>query len=330
MDTQELYVGARAEIGFAKESERGEQAVPNSGDWQPHEGFDFKPMVEKLRDEAAVGHIAEVINAYLHRLSSEGSVPMRLTKDFAGHLINMVMGKAPDTSESIGGGKYRHTWNAVRNSNNHLTYTVSTYDPVRGYLAYPLAILVDMAFELNVGGMAKVTPSFYAGEEETGNATSRTYSNAYEYPVFMPQHINVYIADSWDELDAASGLDIEGVPFSIGKNAAKRFRLGKLGVADNINQRFGAGGTIEGAYASSVLRTLAHTNVHKAIRIEAEDTDVDNDAKLTIDFARCSFEDWSRDPELSAYMKNSVAWFAELDTQDGLMRVTLENSIASY
>lgn len=323
-DTVELYVGARAEIGFGKETERGVQVAPPTGGWQPHEGFDFKPMVEKLRDEAAVGHIAEVINAYLHRLSSEGSVPLRLTKDFIGHLCTMITGASP-SSESIGGGKYRHTWN-LANTNRHQTYTIQTYDPVRGYLAYPLAILVDCAFELNIGSMAKVTPNFYAGEEEAGEATSRTYPNTYEYPVFMPNTINCYIADDVAGLDVADPLDIEGVPFSVGKNAVKRFRLGKLGVADNINQRFGAGGTIEGAYASSILRTLAHTNVHKAMRIEFEDSD----ATLKFDFKRTSFEDWSRDPELAAYMKNSVAWFAELDTTEGLMTIVLENDIASY
>lgn len=323
-DTVELYVGARAEIGFGKETERGVQVAPPTGGWQPHEGFDFKPMVEKVKDEAAVGHIASVINAYLHRLSSEGSVPLRLTKDFIGHLCNMICGQSP-TTEDIGGGKYRHTW-TLANTNRHQTYSIQTYDPVRGYLAYPLAILVDCAFELNIGSMAKVTPNFYAGEEETGLANSRTYPNTYEYPVFMPDSIKTSIADDLAGLDAAAELDIEGVPFTIGKNGVKRFRLGKLGVADNINQRFEAGGTIEGAYASSVLRTLAHTNVHKAIRIKAQDSD----ATLQIDFPRCSFEDWSRDPELSAYMKNSVAWFAELDTTDGILRITLENDIASY
>jgi len=323
-DTVELYVGARSEIGFGKEIERGTAVAPATGGWQPHEGYDFRPIVEKLRDEAAVGHIAGVINAYLHRLSSEGSVPLRLTKDFIGHLANMLTGQSPQTT-SLGGGKYRHVWN-LANTNRHQTYTIQTYDPVRGYLAYPLAILVDCAFELNIGSMAKVTPNFYAGEEEVGSATSRTYPNTYEYPVFMPNALNAYIADTMADLDTADALDIEGVPFSIGKNAVKRFRLGKLGVADNINQRFEAGGTIEGAYASSVLRTLAHTNVHKAIRIEAKDSD----ATLKIDFPRCSFEDWSKDPELAAYMKNSVAWFAELHTTDGVMKITLENHIASY
>lgn len=324
----ELYVGARAEIGFGKETTRGVQAVPASGGWQPHEGFDFKPLVEKVRDEAAVGHIANVLNTYRHRLSSEGSVPMRLVKDFIGHLINQIMGQAPTTVDN-GDGTYTHTWASVVNSNRHITYTIQTYDPLRGYLAYPLAVLVDAAFELNIGGMAKVTPNYFAGEEEAGSATSRTYSDAYEYPVFMPDDIDVYIADDLSGLAAATALDLEESPFTIGKNAVKRFRLGKLGVADNVNQRFDAGGTLMAAYGSGnaeTLRTLAHTDAHRAIRIQASD----DDATLKIDFAKCSFEDWSKEPSLSDYMKNGVAWFAELDTTDGLMQVELTNNIASY
>lgn len=322
---EELYVGARAEIGFAKEASRGVAVAPSSGKWQPHEGYDFKPMVEKVKDEAAIGHIASTLNTYLHRLSSEGAVPMRLVKDFIGDLCNMIMGQTPTTT-SLGGGKYRHVWTLL-NSNRHLTYTIQTYDPVKGYLAYPLAVLVDCAFELNIGGMAKVTPSFFAGAEEVGTATSRTYSNTYEYPIFMPNDINVYIADDLTGLDAASALDIEESPFTIGKNAAKRFRLGSLAVVDNVNQRFNAAGTLKGAYsAGSALRTLAHSDVHKAMRIEAKDTD----ATLKFDFAKCSFEDWSKDPALADYMKNGCAWTAELDTTDGLLQITLENDIASY
>lgn len=326
MSLPELYVGARREIGFAPETVRGTQAVPAAGMWQPHEGFDFRPLVDKVRDEAAVGHIADIINAYRHRLHSEGAVPLRFTKDFILHLAIMILGQNPVTTD-IGGGKRRHVV-SLKNSNNHKTYSIQVYDPVRGYLAYPLAILVDCAFELNVGAMAKATPNFYAGQEEIGNATSRQYPNTYEYPVYMPHQLSVYIADDLAGLDSAEALDVEGIPFSYGKNAAKRFSLGNIGVKDNVNQRFGAAGTIESAYYNEVFRGYAHADVHKALRIQANDG---SGNLVKFDFPRVSFEDWSANPELAAYTKESVAWFAELDTTDGMAKITVENELnASY
>lgn len=322
----EPYVGARKEIAFTKESVRGTKATAVSGNWQPHEGFDFKPMVTKIRDEAAVGHIGDILNSHLHQISSEGSVPMRFTKDFVGHLFNMMMGQVPTTT-SLGGGFYRHVW-SLKNTNRHVSYTITVFDPVRGFLAYPLGIGNEFSFEFNTESIAKVALGLLAGAEEVAVGVSSTgYDTIYEYPFFMPQHITAKIADTLAGLDAASALDVEGLPLTVAKNAAKRFKLGQAQVADNINQRFGSAGTIEAVYDKDYFRALAHANVKKALGIYFDDGEGN---KVEFEWPRVTFEDWSSTEDNNAWMKNSTPWFAELSTSEGMFQVAVENKVSSY
>lgn len=322
----EPYVGARKEIAFTKETVRGTKATAQAGDWQPHEGFDFRPVVSKIKDEAAVGHIAATLNSHLHQKSSEGSIPMRFTKDFVGHIMNLIAGKAPDSSTDIG-DTYRHEWN-VKNTNRHLSYTLTVFDPIKGFLAYALGMLNEVSFEFNTDAIAKANLGMIGGAEEVASGVTNTaYSTQYEYPFFMPQHITVKIADDLAGLAAATALDISGVPFTVSKNAAKRFKLGSENVADNINQRWGAGGTLEGVYDTDYFRGLAHANVKKALGIYFDDGQGN---KVEFEFPRVTFEDWSHDTDNNAYMKNTVAWFAELDTAEGLCNMAVENLVSSY
>ena len=322
--TSEPYVGARKEIALTKETTRGTATPYAAGDWQPHEGFDFAPMVEKMRDERAKGRIEQVVKSYIHKRSSEGSIPLAVTKDFIGDIMNMIFGQAPTTT-GPSGSIYTHSW-TVKNSNRHQSYSIHVKDPVAGMLKYALGMLNEAAFELSVDNYARVKLGMMASKEETGVAGTPSYSTDYEYPIWMPQEITYKIAANVAGLAAETARDVNSLPFTVSKNTAKRFGLGQEEPIDIINQRLAVGGSITTVYDDLELRQLAHARATRALQIKF----TDSTTILTLTFPQVAFEEWNDDEDNNAYMNNTVAWFAQMDDTEGLMTATLENIISIY
>lgn len=323
----EPYVGARKEIAFSKESTRGTAEDYSNGDWQPHDGVDFGPMVDKVRDERSLGRIEDINHSAVIQESSEGNVNLYLTKSFAGHIINMITGKAPSTS-GPSGSIYTHTWSGIQNDNQHQSYTLHIKDNIKGFLKYPLVMLNQAVFNFAVDAIPNVQLGLMGGKEAAGTPGTPAYDTTYETDFFLPQHMEVYFADAVTGLDAADEIALQSAQITFSKNTAKEYALGQTSPVDVVNQLFGVGIQIEQTYENTMLRDWAHTNTHKAMRLVMDDG---NGTVLTIDFGKVGFEDWNDSDDRAAYQTNSIAIFGERDNSDGMLNsITLANEISSY
>lgn len=313
------YVGAKKEIAFSKETTIGTPVSTAAGDWQPHLNFDFKPVVEKVKDEPGLGRIEQTLDSDVVKRHSSGKVNLRLTKEFIGKVLVMIFGKAPSSS---GSGPYTHEF-TIQNTNNHVSYTVTVKDPIKGVLRYPYAMLKEANFDFAPDKIPTVALGMEASKEE-GTSATPSYSTTDAY--FLPQHISVKFADSLAGLDAAEAFDVAQLQFNAMKNVDKYFNLGNEAPQNIPNQRMGFGGSVNSLYADSFLRDWAHNKVQKAMRINI----TNGTESIKFEFPKVSFEEWADESDNNAYMKNSVQFFAQYDFTNGLGTAQLVNSIASY
>ena len=313
------YVGAKKEIAFTKETVAGTAVNHAAGDWQPHEGFDMKPIVTKVKDEPGMGRIEKTLNSSIVQTHSSGTATFRLTKEFAGDILNMIFGKAPTTT---GSGTYTHAY-TIQNTNNHVSYTTTVKDPIKGMIRYPYTILNEASFTFEVDKYPMVQLQLEAGQEQSATGTS-SYSTTDEY--FKPQHIIIKLANNLAGLTGASAYDVHKLELQVIKEVDKYFKLGSTN-PDNIhNQRMGFGGTLTNLYGDTELRDLAHTDTKKAMSILVSNgTD-----SIEFKFPQVAFEEWSDDGDNNARLLNSVNFFPEYSLTDGLATATLINSVSSY
>jgi hypothetical protein len=315
------YIGAKREIAFTKEVVRGDAAEYGVGDWQPHLGYSVKPVTEKIKDAPAMGRIEGPLGSSVIKKRSEGDIPLRLTKEFIGHIFNMLFGQEPTTT---GAGPYNHKW-TVKNDNNHVSYTITTKDPIKGFNKFPLNLANEIVLDLKTDDRALATIRVMGGAEESATPGVTTYSVTDEY--FLPKHISVKFADTVAGLAAAVAEEMESATVTAAKNVAADYSLGFESPVNIYNQKLGVGIALTSHYEDSRLRDWANTNTNKAMEVKFEDGS-GVVAKLT--FPKVSFEAWTDTNDVTAQLKNSVAVFAELDLAEGLVTGEVTNGVASY
>lgn len=313
------YVGARKEIALTKESTRGTAASHAAGDWQPHLGHDYKPMVEKVKDDPAMGRIEDNIDHEVIHRSSEGPIPLRLTKDFLVDLNNLIFGAEP-TPSSLGGGLYQRDY-TVQNDNQHQSYTVTVKDPIAGMKRYPLGMLNTADIEFNVDAIATATLNMMGGAEEAASGTP-AYDTTYSPAFFVPTQLEIKIDDvGTTDFSSTQETFFSNLTMSVNKNTLKEWALGKEEPADVLNQRFGLGLALEQTYEDTTLRDYAHNRVKKAMQILI----TDGTHYWQIQLGQVAFEDWSDTNDNNAYLKNTVAVFAERNNTNGTITATVVN-----
>lgn len=324
----QAYDGAKKEIAFTPESTRGTLAQVRAGDFQPHEGFGFGPKAEKVTDERGRGKLAKVRKTYLHREYANGDIPLAVTKDFVGHISNMIVGQVPTTT-SLGGGLYSHVW-AVNNSNRHISYTTHVWDPILGWLYYPLATMNTAQLDLNVDGFARAVINMEADKEVANSAKSyndaRSYSSVYEYPIFMPDEITFRIATTLAGLASAEDFDANAVPFNVNKGAEKRFKHGQKNPADIVTQMLGISGNLTSVYNNNIIRQLALTQAVRALQIKF----TSGSDYWQLQFPEVSFSEWNEDEATNEYMNNTAQWVVHDTDDNGIVVITVVNQISSY
>lgn len=321
----EEYVGARKEIAFTKETTRGTAVDPSAGDWQPHDGIGFGPMVDKAKDMPALGRIEDTLNSAIIRAMSQGPINLRVTKDFIGHIFCMLAGQAPTTTGPVT-SIYTHDW-AVFNSNEHRAYTVTVKDPIRGFKKYANGMLEEANFEFSVDKIPTVVLNYMAGQEAASSATSTAYSTTYEYPFFVPQNINLYFADTVASVFSATPRPVNAINVLGKKNLLVRKDLGNVGVTDINNQRMGFGGSLGEEMTDTVFFDYALSNTKKVMGIKLDDG-AGTIVKFT--FPRVGFEEVKESDGNDQIIGDTVTWFSEYDTTNGMVLFHLENLVSSY
>lgn len=317
--SQTAYVGAIKEIAFSKETVAGTPVAHATGHWQPHETFDIKPVVVKIKDEPGMGRIEETLDSVIVQTHSSGTATVRMTKEFMGTVLNMIFGRAPTTT---GAGPFTHAY-TVRNTNDHLSYTTTVKDPIKGMVRYAYTVLNEAQLTFEVDKFPMIQLQLEAGQEVSATGTP-AYSTTDEK--FLPQHVSIKVAANLAGLAAAPVLDVNKFELTAAKKVDKYFKLGSTN-PDNIhNQRMGFAGTLTNLYRTSQLRDLAYSNTKQAMSVLVSNgTD-----SVEFRFPRVSFEEWGDDGDNNTRLMNSVNFFPEYTSADGLATATLINAVSTY
>lgn len=321
------YVGARKEIAFAKETARGTVANPAASSWRPHEGYDFSPKNTKATIKSAAGNTTDSLGAEIMQEWSEGSIPMLAAVEFMGDLANMIAGKAPDTSASVGDGYYQHDWSTLianGNANRHISYTVSTIDPIAGGKQYALAMLNTFALEAGVEDFIKVALSMIARKEAAATLTS-SYSATDEY--FKPTALLFYIAPTYAGLASAVAMNTANITFNGNKNAVPVYAHGSSQPEDIVNQRVGFNGSLTLPYTNTTLRDLGLSDNTGALRIKL----VRGTYAFQITLPSVDFTDWNHDAGIDAFMPNTVTFKANnKDKTNGFCKLQVVDKSSTH
>lgn len=309
------YVGARKEIALTKETTRGTAESHSSGDWQPHSEFDFGPKTEVVVDDAGRGRIESRSQSHVIHEWSDGSIPIYITNENTVAISELIFG-GDASGSGTSGDPYAWT---LTNTNEHQAYTVHVYDPVKGYLQYPLGMADTVEMEFIHDDYVMVTLGMIAGKEESGSGSS-AYSTTED--IFRPEHITIKIADTYAGLGGASAIALQSLNLSINKNVVPFWKLGSTEPDNIINQRIEVSGDFETLYSDNTYRALGLGDGTKAMQIVADD----GSKSITIELPRVEFENWNDAEANDSYMTETIEFNAERDDTNGLIKGEVVNS----
>ena len=313
--------GVFRQIALSKETVRGTVVAPTSGDFLPHEGFDFVPKSTKADNKSAMGSIAGKSHSRTVQKYSEGNIPLILPASKLGAISNLIMGQAPTTT---GSDPYDHEWSLL-NDNEHLTYTATVVDSTDTDIAYGGAML--NTFELNAGveDFLKGTLGMIAFEGAAATVSADYIADDVD---FVPSNIVVKIATDYAGLGAASAIDADSLTLSINKNAVPKYKFGDTSPYDIKNGRINIDGDFSILMTDSTYRDLSLGDGSKALSIEMTEGSI----VWTFILPSVDFSDWSdeSDIESSAIMESLSFHANALDETNGFLEITLADATATY
>lgn len=315
------YVAARKEIAFTKEGTRGSGETVQSGQWFPHEGYDFKDIAEKIDRTSATGDINQLKESKVSKEYAQGAVPMKMSVEFAGILANMVMGQAPSTS---GSGTYTHAWTSRANNNAHVSYTVTRKDPIAGVFKHALGMLNTLAMDITPDDYINLALDMWAKKGSVVSASS-SYSTTDTF--FLPKQVSIKFADTYAGLGAASATPMSNITLNVAKNLSYDFVVGSTEPADIVNGRMALNGSFTLPYTDTTFRDLGLGDGTKAMAIIVSD----GTNSMEIELPTVNFREPDEDDDNDAYMLNTVVFNATSeDATNGLVKMEVVNGVSSY
>lgn len=316
------YTASKMEYALTKETVRGTPATPATGDWIPHGAVTFRPMVSKIENKQGIGTIVDLNSEDILREWSQGAIPANLRVRQLGDWANLIMGTSPT---STGSSTYTHTWEALDNTNRHVSYTVSVIDPVSGDYQCAGGMLNTITLDVPAESYCTVNADIIAGKKIDTDLTS-SYSNPGS-GYFVPSRVTVKLADSYSNLGSSAALDLKSISLSINKNIKPDDVLGSTEYAGFENQTVSISGTITLKYDSNVLRNYALNNTARAMRLYASS----GSYSIQIDLPSVKFRDFSHDSDLASIMNQTVVFNANCeDTTNGLIKIVVVDNIATH
>lgn len=251
--------------------------------------------------------------------------------------VSVTSGTFTSGSNQITGGTSGATAvptfdNAVRthlferlNNNTHPSYTLYGVDPVGTYrAAYGMLDTLDL--ECSVGDYMKLKSTWKAKQEESSSG-SPSFTEENE---FLATHAQVYFANSIAELDSATAVGVERVKVTIQKNLEDYQAFGDTDVASIHNKQFAVVGDLTALFNSVTLKDYVINSTKKAMRIEfISDAAIGSGStpRLRIDLASVSFENWERDSDNDALVRQTLGFECEFSVDDSeTMHVLLQNT----
>jgi hypothetical protein len=298
------HVGARQEIAFKVEAQRGTKVDPTTSDWYPHTGQGFLPVVELVTDNSGMGRIEGVLTENIAKQYSQGTVTMRLYDSFLTPLNRMIFGAA---------GTGTPTVYTVDNTNTHNSFTIATADPVEGDNTYAMGMLNTCTITCNTDDYVNLSMEFIA-KKETAGALTPSYSATAK--MFTPDNVTFGYAANYAGLSSATAMVVKNFQLNIEKNVVTNFSLGSTEPTNIENGRLSITGDITLKYNSTTYHDFALSDTAKAFKLT-----LNNGAfTWTLAFPSVVFKGWNRTTDLDGIVEETFGFTANYaDKTNGLV-----------
>lgn len=302
------HVGARQEIAFAVETERGTKVDPTTSEWYPHTGQGFVPVVEFVTDNSGMGRIEGVLTEDIAKEYSQGTVSMRLYDSFLTPLNRMIFG-------AVGSGTpVAYT---VENSNVHNSFTIATADPVEGDNTYAKGMLNTCTITCNTDDYINLSMEFIA-EKETAATLTPSYSTS--ATLFTPDNVTFGYATNYAGLAAPTTMTVKNFQLNVEKNVVLNWSLGDTEPSEIENGRMSITGDITLKYNSTTYRDFALADTPKAVIIDMNNGVFSWEIKLP----SAIFKGWNRSTDLDGIVEETFGFTANYDDEtNGLVQATV-------
>ena len=208
------------------------------------------------------------------------------------------------------------------NTNNHQSLTLYKSDDI-GVQRAAYGMLESMDLNVKAGDYALFDVKFKAKKSESSSGTPSFNT---ENP-FMAKHATLKMASAISGLAAASATAVSSFKMSISKNLEVYQAFGDDDIASIHNKQFGIAGDLEALYSADTLRDYVIDSTKRAMRLEMENDEVTIGSaahpKLTIDFAKASFEEWSNKAGNNDIVKQTMGFTAEYSNDDAYTAVAV-------
>lgn len=317
--------GRLVSLGVGKESVRGAGVAPAM--WLPQTEFSVMEKVDRVRDDAGFGNLADSQDIAVSEKYSEGDISGNLGDQTIGYFLLAMLGGV--TSGASGAG-YSHAF-ALSQSNQHQSLALVKKDAI-STIMYKLSMLNKLDLKVALDSFANFTAGIIA---KGGDDTTATASYSAENR-FTKKHVKVKVATDIAGLAAATALDIKTLELNIEKNVIRDSAFGTVQPVDILNKSIAVSGSMSMNFEDETFKDYMIAGSKKALEIKLENTDVDLGSglrpSLTIQLPRVDFE-WSPNFALEDIISQTINFKGSYDVANGLQIIstcTLVNAKATY
>lgn len=226
-------------------------------------------------------------------------------------------------SETITGGTSAATGTATHNvavrthlftrlnSNNHPSFTIYNVDDV-GTFRSAYCLLESIEISCEVGGYVKFDTK-WTGKKESSSSGTPSFTTDENH--FLAKHGALKLASALSGLTAASATEIKSFKINIQKNLEAYQAFGSDDLTSIHNKQLTVSGEITGLFKAATLKDLNANSTKRAMRMEFVNSDVtigvSANPTLTIELARCSFENWTKKSDNDELVMETIGFTAE-------------------
>lgn len=318
------FVSRRAEVGIAKEANRGTGVVPTQ--WLPWSSVGYQDKIEHVIEEAALGRIENSDDSYATLRFSEGTVEAEVRAAYLGLILTNLLGAAPSTS---GSNPYTHTF-ALAQNNQHQSLSLLVQDKTNPDINKLFANVMINSWTMTVepGQIVKNTIEFMG--KKGRDWTTQTANFTAMGLKFLHQHLAFKVAANIAGIAAASALNLRMLELKIEKNIERVDVNGTVDPEDFVNQDLKITGSLALSYEDSTWLDYMLNQTDRAMEIKLN---AGAAGILTMQFPKVHFNAWEKDMPLSETAKQKIEFVAHYDAANAtavISTCTLVNAVTSY
>ncbi len=306
-------IGRTGAIGIAVEDTQGTPLAATH--WVPVQSYSFDDKVEYIKNDSALGNIAEFNGADVVKRWSEGEYSGKIFLDSVGVELTALFGASPTSAERGTSDVFDHDY-AMANNNDHKSLSVSYVDDVVD-LRSPFCMINTWSLEVAVDDYVKRTINLI-GKKSASVSNSPSQVNEVE---FIPSQVSLKLAANQAGLDAASAINVTAFNMEVNKNAEALYVLGSNEPEDIINKQLAVTGSIELYFESTTQRDYVLNNTKRAIRIAMTDTNTNlgsgHNPALRFDLHEVVFEEFERGWDSNDPLTQTLNFEALYNISDG-------------